>query len=282
MKNMTLKLKKYTLLPNDKLPKNINDPEELIAKIIKKTTVNKKVDNLKECLLWVPLAEKILKRYTKYNENLTYELQLRLANMFYYFKYNHDKAKKYFYKIYSMLKRTKGEEDRNTVRCLAHISSLLFAEKKYSEALKKYKIVYSILKNKFGKNDKDTLVSKMNCAVTLIKLKQYDEALDYLINPFVITSDSGIILLLCYDKKIMEAPEFILTKKGSSAVQLIKILEGKNIPIIKKSPLANGIKRDCKQYFPIQRKYYRAVAEIMANIFKIYNKRLVLRRGNVA
>jgi len=126
MTTLKLKLKQYKLSPKDNLPKKIEAPEELIKKIIRKIIINKNTDNVKNCLIWTPLAEKILKRYSSINEELTVNLQLGLAKIFLNYKCDYEKARKYYYKSYTMLKRINGEEDKDTVRCLANLSTSLF------------------------------------------------------------------------------------------------------------------------------------------------------------
>jgi len=270
----TLQLKQCKLYPRDTLPKNIEDPKELLVKITKKIKINKKENNLSDCLLWVPLAESVLKRYSNIDDELTDELQSYLAKIFLFYSYDHNKAKKYYYKSYPLQKRKNGEEDRDTLRSLSHIAYILYWEEKYAEALKKHKKVYLIFNRRFGKNDKETLITKMNCALCLIKLKQDAEAVDYLINPFVITADPDIMILLSYEKKFMEAPMFTLSEKGSSAKRLIKIMEEKNVPIVKNSVIAKGIIRDCKQFEYLPPKYWPKVSKILAKILNDQKKKI--------
>ena len=79
--NDKLKIKQYTLSPQDNLPRDISDVKELIKKVTRKITINATGSNLNKLFPWVELAEKTLKRYKDYDDKLIINLQRSLANM---------------------------------------------------------------------------------------------------------------------------------------------------------------------------------------------------------
>jgi tetratricopeptide (TPR) repeat protein len=79
-------------LPENKLPKNINEPKEYIKELIKKVTININLSNLNDTLLWTDIAEKTLKRFSKLDETLILDLKYNLAEVLIY-KSEYSKAK---------------------------------------------------------------------------------------------------------------------------------------------------------------------------------------------
>ena len=360
---------------------NTEDPEELIIKITKKITINSKATNLISVFQWIGLAEKILKRYSDFDEKLIINLKYNLATALiekddfnkakkllkdvieFYSKQNKPDKKKisYYFRImamtlksmgdyenartnilkamemaknnynleyaeilyrlgsikeaeenfkkaleistrkngkmsistapilssygifllsigkkdlaienmnnaYSIFKDTLGEESLYTVRVSSNISNFLYTEKKYAEAFEKMKAAFSMIKKIKGDDNKETLVSKNNCARMLVMMKKYGEAIDYLKNPVVFTDNKEKMVLLAYDKTIMEAPEVFILKTGRSALRTLKVLERKNIPIIEHALFTRYILENCCQFEPIPQRYWPVAAILLRDI----------------
>jgi tetratricopeptide (TPR) repeat protein len=182
-----------------------------------------------------------------------------------------DLAIKNLNNAYSILKDTLGEENLYTIRISSHISNFLFMEKKYAESFEKMKAVFLKTGRILGDDNCQTLICKTNCSRSLIKMRKYADALDYLETPFVITDNKERMILLAYNKTIMEAPEVFIIKTGPSVLRIIKIMERKNIPIIKSDIFKKGILDHCNQFEPISQEYYKPVAIILSRILKRWN-----------
>jgi type III secretory pathway component EscU len=58
----------------------------------------------------------------------------------------------------------------------------------------------------------------------------------------------------------------VISEKGASAEEMIKIAESRNIPIIENHALAKGLMKDCVQFQPVLQAYYEPLVRIIAKI----------------
>jgi len=121
--NNRLKPKQQTLSPQDNLPWNIGDLEELIKKISRKITINSTASNLQNLFPWIELVEKILKRYNEYDDEMIINLQHKLAKMMF----------KKMNKAFLILSKIKGSDDIETNRCKNICGKMLVILKQYEK-----------------------------------------------------------------------------------------------------------------------------------------------------
>ena len=90
----------------------------------------------------------------------------------------------------------------------------------------------------------------------------------------VITNPTEIAVAIKYDSTKMAAPIVIAKGKGVLAGRIRKVAAENGIPIVEKKPLAQALYRTVKigQAIPIE--LYEAVAEILAYVYRLTNKRL--------
>ena len=383
---MRLKTRNFILFPGDKLPDIIDDPVELINKIIRKVTINAQDTNLNSTFPWINLAEQTLERYSGFDEKLIVGLKYNLAAVlnvkqdynrakellddsiktlsgqskinkkklsicYFYmamtlrglhdyenarihilyamehyknrcgfhceyaiilFKLNNikeaednfkkaltistttkgkthpstaiimfnyggflasigetNKARKNMNNAYLSFRNSNGENHLYSARMSGHISNFLYMEKKYAEGLENMKIAYSKTKKILGDDNMETMIYKNNCARLLIKLKKYSDAVEYLDKPIIITDQKEKMILLAYNETIMTAPEMYILKKGNSVFKILKIMEGKNIPIVKNNILKKDIMNYRNQFKPISKEYWEFTATILVKEYKL-------------
>lgn len=89
----------------------------------------------------------------------------------------------------------------------------------------------------------------------------------------IITNPTEIAIAIKYDSKKMEAPVVLAKGKGTLAARIRQIAAEHAIPIIEKKPLAQALYRDVKVGHPIPVELYEAVAEILAYVYRIADRR---------
>jgi flagellar biosynthetic protein FlhB len=88
----------------------------------------------------------------------------------------------------------------------------------------------------------------------------------------VITNPTHIAIAIKYDKTISEAPIVIAKGKRLIAERIKQLAKDHDIPIVEDKPLARLLYKSCKVGVAIDVQFYAAVAEILANVYKIKNK----------
>jgi tetratricopeptide (TPR) repeat protein len=211
--NNKLKIKQYTLSPQDDLPQDISDPAELIKKITRKMTINATVTNVNNLFLWFELVEKTLERYKEYDDKLIIDLQYNLARTIFEkldynrakvimediikkcseIKYkNKRKLSDYYWFLAVVLKNIGDYKDAKENIEIAislvkneHFSHCTYAEILFElgenkEAKDNYKKALEICIKKKGKEHQQTAIIYSNYGWFFIFLRKYDKAISYL------------------------------------------------------------------------------------------------------
>jgi flagellar biosynthetic protein FlhB len=90
----------------------------------------------------------------------------------------------------------------------------------------------------------------------------------------VVTNPTEIAVAIQYDSKTMQAPIVVAKGKGGLAQRIRKIAIENGIPIIEKKPLAQALFRMVRVGHAIPVELYEAVAEILAYVYRLSNKKL--------
>ncbi len=85
----------------------------------------------------------------------------------------------------------------------------------------------------------------------------------------VITNPTHLAVALRYDRGKMEAPQVIAVGAGFVAERIIEIARRHAVPVVENKPLAQALFRVGKIDQEIPAAFYRAVAEVMAFVFKL-------------
>jgi flagellar biosynthetic protein FlhB len=90
----------------------------------------------------------------------------------------------------------------------------------------------------------------------------------------VVTNPTELAVALKYDPETMAAPVVVAKGAGLVAQRIRKLAEEHGVPIIEKKPLAQALYQSCEVGRPIPVHLYRAVAEVLAYIYRLMNGRL--------
>ena len=87
----------------------------------------------------------------------------------------------------------------------------------------------------------------------------------------ILTNPTHYAVALKYEQGVMSAPKLIAKGAGSFAANIVKIARANQIPIVQRPPLTRAIFRSVSvgQDIPVQ--FFRAVAEILGQIYKAKN-----------
>lgn len=85
----------------------------------------------------------------------------------------------------------------------------------------------------------------------------------------VVTNPTHIAVALKYEQKKMKAPRVLAKGERKNAEKIKQIAGQYEVPIVENEPLARSIYRTTKIGQEIPRELYKAVAEVLAHIFKI-------------
>lgn len=88
----------------------------------------------------------------------------------------------------------------------------------------------------------------------------------------VITNPTHLAIALAYERELMSAPQVIAKGQDYLAVQIRKIAEENNIPVIENKPLAWALYEQVEVGEEIPADLYRGVAEILAMVYKLKAK----------
>jgi flagellar biosynthetic protein FlhB len=96
----------------------------------------------------------------------------------------------------------------------------------------------------------------------------------------VITNPTTLAIALQYDRKVMEAPEVVAKGKGFLARRIRAIAEESGVPVIENVPLARALYRELEIGDSIPESLYKAVAEVLAFVYRIKRAEGTRRSGN--
>jgi flagellar biosynthetic protein FlhB len=92
----------------------------------------------------------------------------------------------------------------------------------------------------------------------------------------IITNPTHISIAIKYDAKTMVAPEIIGKGSDYTAIKIRELAKEHNIPIVENVPLARALYKTVKVGEGVPRALYKAVAEILAFVYKLKKKRKAL------
>ena len=90
----------------------------------------------------------------------------------------------------------------------------------------------------------------------------------------VITNPTMLAIAIKYDMVAMDAPVVVAKGARLIAEKIRKIAEEKNIPIVQDKPLARALYKAVEVGDQIPEEFFQAVAEILAYVYKLKNKRV--------
>ncbi len=88
----------------------------------------------------------------------------------------------------------------------------------------------------------------------------------------VITNPTHLAIALHYDKTTMDAPKVVAKGAGFVAERIKKIAEEHGVPIIENKPLTRALFKLVEIGDSIPENFYKAVAEVLAYVYKLKNK----------
>jgi flagellar biosynthesis protein FlhB len=90
----------------------------------------------------------------------------------------------------------------------------------------------------------------------------------------IITNPTHLAIALCYENKTMEAPQVIAKGAGHVAQKIIEIGRSHGVPFVENKPLARALYKTVELGGAIPSTLYHAVADILAYVYKLKNKKL--------
>jgi flagellar biosynthetic protein FlhB len=88
----------------------------------------------------------------------------------------------------------------------------------------------------------------------------------------VITNPTHIAVAIKYEQKIMSAPTVVAKGEGFIAIKIKEIAEENDIPVIENKPLARALMSQVDVGESIPEDLYRAVAEVLAFVYRLKKK----------
>jgi flagellar biosynthetic protein FlhB len=90
----------------------------------------------------------------------------------------------------------------------------------------------------------------------------------------VVTNPTELAVAIQYDPQKMEAPIVVAKGAGVLAERIRRLALEKGIPIVEKKPLAQALYKEVDVNHPIPRDKYAAVAEVLAYVYQLKDKKL--------
>lgn len=88
----------------------------------------------------------------------------------------------------------------------------------------------------------------------------------------IVTNPTHISVAIKYDPETMVSPEVIAKGADVMALKIREIAKEHNIPIVENVPLARGLYKTVKEGQGVPRNLYKAVAEVLAFVYKLKRK----------
>lgn len=95
----------------------------------------------------------------------------------------------------------------------------------------------------------------------------------------IVTNPTHISVALKFDNNSMAAPVVIAKGADFVAMRIREIGKDNDIPIVENVPLARGLYKTVKLRHPIPRTFYKAVAEVLAFVYKMKRRKKALGNG---
>ena len=89
----------------------------------------------------------------------------------------------------------------------------------------------------------------------------------------IVTNPTHISVALKYDQLNMISPEVVGKGGDHLAMKIREIAKENDIPIVENVPLARALYKTVKTGAPVPRNLYKAVAEVLAFVYKLKRKR---------
>lgn len=89
----------------------------------------------------------------------------------------------------------------------------------------------------------------------------------------VITNPTHYAVALQYDRERMNAPRVVAKGKGHIALRIREIAKESGVPILERKPLARALYASCEVGSEIPRELFKAVARVLAYVYKIKPKK---------
>ncbi|GAB4019252.1 MAG: hypothetical protein Fur0010_21060 [Bdellovibrio sp.] len=93
----------------------------------------------------------------------------------------------------------------------------------------------------------------------------------------IVTNPTHISVALRYDRENMVSPEVVAKGADAVALRIREIAKDHNIPIVENVPLARTLYKTVKVGHPVPRNLYKAVAEVLAFVYKLKRKQKALQ-----
>ena len=91
----------------------------------------------------------------------------------------------------------------------------------------------------------------------------------------MITNPSHLAVALMYRSETMGAPVVVAKGAGMIAAKIREIARSNQIPILENKPLARALYKGVEIGFPIPSNLYKAVAEILAYVYRLRGRTLI-------
>jgi len=88
----------------------------------------------------------------------------------------------------------------------------------------------------------------------------------------VITNPTQLAVALKYDQEMMDSPQVVAKGERLIAKKIREIAKAHGIPIVEDKPLARSLFKMCDIGDLVPEKLYRAVAEVLAYVYRLKNK----------
>lgn len=98
----------------------------------------------------------------------------------------------------------------------------------------------------------------------------------------IVTNPTHISVALKYDKETMISPEVIALGADHMAMRIREIAKENDIPLVENVPLARSLYKTVKVGEAVPRSAYKAVAEVLAFVYKLKRKRKAVNGGSQA